>query len=61
MGYIVDVSSETRTFWSGRTGNTSKQQKIVAFSENFLNEDNFKDILDTFCYYDYGVNASETV
>ena len=34
---------------------------MAAYSEDFLNKDDFKDFLAIFCCYDYCVNASEAV
>ena len=45
----------------GRTGNTSKQQKMVVFSEELLSENQFEGVLAIFCCSDYGVNVSKTV
>ena len=45
----------------GRTGNTSKRLKMAAYSEDFLNKDDFEDFLAIFCCYDHCVNASEAV
>ena len=51
----------------GRTRNTSKQRKMADFTvfhccfEEFLSENDFEAVLDTFSCYDYGANASEAV
>ena len=37
------------------------EQKISAFSEDFLHENDFEAVLATLCCYDYRVNASEAV
>ena len=34
---------------------------MAAFSEDFINEDNFEVALATFCCYDYGVNTYEAI
>ena len=34
---------------------------MAAYSEDFLNKDDFEDFLAIFCCYDYCVNASEAV
>ena len=31
------------------------------YSKEFLSENGFEDVLSTFCCYDYGANASDTV
>ena len=54
MDRIVDI-------FGGRTENTSKQQKMVSFIEEFLSENDFEAVLANFCCYDYGTNASEAV
>ena len=38
-----------------------KQQKMVAFFEELLSENNFEAVLVNFCCYEYGANASEAV
>ena len=43
------------------TENTSKQQKMVAFVEEFLSQNNFEDVLGNFCCCKYGTNAFEAV
>ena len=48
-------------FLGGHAGNTSKQQKIVAFVRNYLVKMTLKTVLFTFGCYDYGTNASEAV
>lgn len=58
-GRIVDNFAWTWNFWSGRTGNTSKQWEMAASSENFLSEDDFNAALATFCCYGYGADPSE--
>ena len=45
----------------GRTGNTSKQLRMTASSEDFVSEDNFEAVLATLCCYDYGAKSSEAV
>ena len=60
-GLIVDIFAWTWIIWGGRTENTSKQQKMVAFFEELLSENDFEAVLATFCCYDYGANASEAV
>ena len=47
--------------WGGRTGNTSKQQRMSASSEDFVSEDNFDAVLATLCCYNYGAKSSEAV
>ena len=44
-----------------RTGNTLKQRKIAAFSEEFLSENGFEAVLGTRWYYYYDAKISETV
>ena len=48
-------------FWSVCTGNTSKQQKIAAFSLDVLSGDSFEAVLAIFYSYDYCATASEGV
>ena len=60
-GYIVAIFAVTWNFWGGRTGITSKQQKMAAFSQELLSENDFETALATFCWYDYGVKAFEAV
>ena len=43
------------------TENTSKQQKMVDFVSNCLEENDFETVLVNFCCYEYGANASEAV
>ena len=38
-----------------------KQQKMVAFFEELLSENDFEAVLVNFCCYEYGSNASEAV
>ena len=45
MGRIVDIFYWT---WIGRTGNTSKQQKMAASNEEFICESGFEAVLATF-------------
>ena len=45
MDLIIDIFAWTLNFWGGHTGNTSKQQKIAATSEDFLSEDDFEAVL----------------
>ena len=39
------------------TENTSKQQKMVDFVSNCLEENDFETVLVNFCCYEYGANA----
>ena len=59
MGCIFDIFAWTWNFWGGRTENTSKQQKIAAFGENFLSGDDFEAVLAMFCFYCCDANPSE--
>ena len=43
------------------TKNTSKQQKMVGFVSNCLEENDFVAVLVNFCCYEYGANSSEAV
>ena len=52
------MAVKVKSFWDGSTGNTSKQQKMAAFSDNFLSGDGFESVLAIFCSYDYGPNAT---
>ena len=45
----------------GRTGNTSKQQKMAAFSKEFQSEDDVEAVLTTFSCNDYCANASKAI
>ena len=38
-----------------------KIAKMAAFSQDFLSEDDFEDVIAIFCSYDYGANASDAV
>ena len=59
---FVDIFAWTWNIWGGRTENTSKEQKMVAFfCDELLSENDFEVILVNFCCYDYGANASEAV
>ena len=60
-GRIDDTFAWTWNFWGDRTRNTSKQWEMAAFSEEFLSEKDVEAVLATFCCYDYGANAYETV
>ena len=48
-GRIDDTFAWTWNFWGGRTGNTSKQWEMAAFSEEFLSEKDVEAVLATFC------------
>ena len=54
-------SLELDIFGGGCIGDTTKQRKMSAFSEDFLNEDDFEAALATFCCYYYGVNTYEAI
>ena len=61
LGRIIDIFAGIWNFWGGHTGNTSKQQKMAAFSENFHNKEEFEAVLTIFCCYGYNANASKGV
>ena len=42
-------------------GHYIKIAKIGGFCEGLLSENDFEAVLATFCFYDYGANASEAV
>ena len=50
--------------FSSHTENTSKQQKLVAFCEELLSDNDFEAVLVNFCCYEYitvPMNASAAV
>ena len=55
-GCIADIFSWTWNLWAGRTENTSKQQKMVAFVRNCSVKITLSQFLATFCCYDYNAN-----
>ena len=58
MSSIVDIFAWTWNFWGGcGTRKKSNLQKMAAFSEDFLSEDDIEAFLAPFCCDDYGVNS----
>ena len=48
-GRTVDICAWTWNLWCGCTGNTSKQGKMTASSEDFFSEDDFEAVLAILC------------
>ena len=59
---FIDIFAWTWNIWGGRTENKIHQnRKKGSFCEELLRENDYEAVLANFCWYEFGVSASEAV